>query len=61
MKEVNRKVGGLYTMFVKGATEGGTLKEQLRSTLTQSSTRVMDLFFTVPFAREILFMLGIYS
>ena len=27
MKEVNRKVGGLYTMFVKGGTEGGTLKE----------------------------------
>ena len=27
MKEVNRKVGGLYTMFVKGGTEGGTLTE----------------------------------
>ena len=27
MKEVNRRVGGLYTMFVKGKTEGGTLKE----------------------------------
>ena len=25
MKEVNRKVGGLYSMFVKGGTEGGTL------------------------------------
>jgi hypothetical protein len=27
MKEVNRRVGGLYSMFVKGGTEGGTLKE----------------------------------
>ena len=27
MNEVNRKVGGLYTMFVKGGTEGNTLKE----------------------------------
>ena len=28
MKEVNRRVGGLYTMFVKGETEGGTLKDK---------------------------------
>ena len=27
MNEVNRKVGGLYTMFVKGGTEGNTLKD----------------------------------
>ena len=26
MKEVNRRVGGLYSMFVKGGTEGNTLK-----------------------------------
>ena len=26
MKEVNRRVGGLYSMFVKGGTEGATLK-----------------------------------
>lgn len=27
MKQVNKQVGGLYTMFVKGTTMGGTLKE----------------------------------
>ena len=27
MKEANRKVGGLYTMFVRGDTMGGTIKE----------------------------------
>lgn len=27
MKEVNTRVGGLYSMFVKGETVGGTLKE----------------------------------
>ena len=27
MKEVNRRIGGLYSMFVKGGTEGNTLKE----------------------------------
>ena len=28
MKEVNRKVGTLYSMFVKGGVEGNTLKEK---------------------------------
>ena len=38
MKEVNRKVGGLYSMFVKGGTEGGTLKDAPAASSAEAGT-----------------------
>lgn len=37
MKEVNRRVGGLYSMFVKGGTEGNTLKPEPPTKNAESS------------------------
>ena len=38
MKEVNRKVGGLYSMFVKGGTEGNTLKDSAADPATAAAS-----------------------
>ena len=46
MREANRKVGGLYTMFVKGGTMGGTITESQDGAgtggLTRGATRKRD-------------------
>ena len=39
MREANRKVGGLYTMFVKGGTMGGTITESQDGAGTSGLTR----------------------
>ncbi len=39
MREANRKVGGLYTMFVKGGTMGGTITDSQDGAGTSGSTR----------------------
>ena len=47
MKEVNRRVGGLYTMFVKGGVEGNTLKNApvVTPPAASSSTAAADKAF----------------